>query len=222
MAGRPSQARAGPYHQRVDVTFDRLHTRRLVLRRFTAEDADSLTRYRSIPEVARFQGWDAPFALERAQAMVTSLVAHEPDEPGEWYQLAIALRDDPGRLVGDCGFRPRTDEPLVVDIGFTLDPSVQGRGLATEAVGELIRYLFEDRGKHKVCADCDTRNAASWRLMERLGLTREGTLRKSYRDGHGWADEYLYGLLVADWPAVRDITRSTHRRSPEAGDATPR
>ncbi len=175
--------RAEPYHQAVDLTFDRLLTRSLVLRRFSAEDAEPLARYRSIPDVARFQAWDAPFRVDRAQAMVAWLVAHDPDEPGEWYQLAIALRDDPERLVGDCGIRPRADEPAVVDIGFTLDPSFQGRGLATEAVGELIRYLFEDRGKHKVCADCDTRNDASWRLMERLGLKREGALRESFRDG---------------------------------------
>jgi RimJ/RimL family protein N-acetyltransferase len=204
----------------VDPTFDHLLTARLVLRRFTAEDADSLARYRSIPEVARFQGWDAPFAVDRAHAMIGWLVEHDPDEPGEWYQLAIALRDDPGRLVGDCGFRPRADEPLVVDIGFTLDPSFQGRGLATEAVGELLRYLFEDRAKHKVCADCDTRNEASWRLMERLGLAREGSLRESFCDDGDWADEYLYGILASDWRARREVTRDTLPRSPGGGDAT--
>ena len=74
----------------------------------------------------------------------------------------------------------------------------------TEAIGELLRYLFEDRGKHKVCADCDTRNDPSWRLLERLGFTREGTLRGGYRDGDEWSDEHLYGLLAGDWRQRRD------------------
>ena len=70
----------------------------------------------------------------------------------------------------------RASEPVIVDIGYTFDPAYQGRGYATEAVGELVRYLFEDRGKHKVTADCDTRNDGSWRLLERLGFTREAAI----------------------------------------------
>jgi RimJ/RimL family protein N-acetyltransferase len=183
----------------VDVSFDRLWTPRLVLRRFTLADAESLAGYRSRPEVARFQAWDAPYPLERATAFIAWLGEHHPDETGEWYQVAIAEREAPDRLIGDCGLRPHVDEPGLVDLGFTLDPSVQGRGYAQEAVGEVLRYLFEDRGKHKVCADCDTRNESSWRLMERLGFVREGMLRESYRDGPGWASEYLYGLLASEW-----------------------
>jgi RimJ/RimL family protein N-acetyltransferase len=185
----------------MDTAFERLLTPRLVLRRFAAADAAALARYRSIPEVARYQGWDAPYPVEAARGFVAWLAERHPDAPGEWYQIAVATREEPDRLAGDVGFRSRIDEPAIVDVGFTLDPAVQGRGLASEAVGEILRYLFEDRGKHKVCADCDTRNAPSWRLLERLGFRREGRLRSSYRDGDGWADEYLYGLVVDDWEA---------------------
>jgi RimJ/RimL family protein N-acetyltransferase len=187
----------------VDDTFDRLLTERLVLRRFAEPDAPRLAAYRSEPDVARYQSWDAPYPLERAEMFIGWLAAHHPDEPGEWYQLAIAERSAPGILVGDCGFRSRLDDPAVVDVGFTLSPAVQGNGFATEAIGELLRYLFEDRVKHKVCADCDTRNRGSWRLLDRLGFDREGTLRESYREGPEWADEYLYGLLARDWRGRR-------------------
>jgi len=50
-------------------------------------------------------------------------------------------------------------------------------------------------------ADCDTRNEASWRLLERLGFRREGELRETFRDGGAWASEYVYGRLATDWPA---------------------
>src|SRR3954454_8537034 len=191
------------YHRLVDDTFDRLRTARLILRRFTLEDAEPFAAYRSDPAVARFQSWDAPYAAERARGFVAWLLEHEPDEPGERYQLAIAQREAPDRLIGDCGFRPRIDDPAIVDVGFTLAPGAQGRGYGAEAIGELVRYLFEDRVKHKVCADCDTRNDGAWRLLERVGFRREGTLRESYRDGAGWADEYLYGLLAGEWRGRR-------------------
>ena len=187
----------------MDDGFRRLLTPRLVIRRFTMADAAAFARYRSVPEVARYQSWQAPYPAEAAQQFVAWLSHHHPDEPGEWYQLAIAPRETPEHLVGDCALHVRADEPAVVDIGFTLDPLVQGRGYATEAVGELLRYLFEDRGKRKACADCDARNEPSWRLLERLGFTREGTLRAAYRDGDTWADEHLYGLLADEWRAAR-------------------
>jgi RimJ/RimL family protein N-acetyltransferase len=183
----------------VDADFDRLLTRRLVIRRFAASDAEAFARYRSLPEVARYQSWEAPYAIERARAFVDWMETHHPDERGEWYQFAISTRDDPTTLIGDCAFHGRAAEPLIADIGYTMDPASQGLGYGTEAVGELVRYLIEDRGKHKVCADCDTRNQASWRLLERLGFRREGEIRGAFRDGDGWASEYLYGMLADDW-----------------------
>ena len=187
----------------MDDTFDGLLTERLVLRRFTPADAAAFAAYRSEPDIARYQSWEAPYPLERAEAFIGWLSGRHPDEPGEWYQVAIAERSAPDVLVGDCGFRSRVEDPAIVDVGFTLSPAAQGRGFATEAIGELLRYLFEDRVKHKVCADCDPRNDRSWRLLERLGFQREGTLRQSYREGPLWADEFLYGLLAQDWRGRR-------------------
>jgi aminoglycoside 6'-N-acetyltransferase len=142
---------------------------------------------------------DAPYPVERARAFVEWLAARHPDEPGEWYQLAIATRDDPTSIIGDCAFQARVSEPAIADIGYSLDPAAQGRGYGAEAVGALVLYLFVDRRKHKVYASCDTRNEPSWRLLERLGFRREGELRGAFRGGAGWADEYLYGLLASEW-----------------------
>jgi RimJ/RimL family protein N-acetyltransferase len=188
----------------MDTAFDRLVTPRLVLRRFVRADAEAFARYRSVPEVARFQSWDPPYPLEAANAFIAWLAVHHPDEPGEWYQIAVAAREAPDDLLGDCALHVRAEEPRVVDVGFTMDPAAQGRGYGTEAMGELLRYLFEERHKHKACADVDTRNGPSWRLLERLGFRREGTLRDAYRDGDAWADEHLYGLLAAEWRAARE------------------
>jgi RimJ/RimL family protein N-acetyltransferase len=183
----------------VDPSFDHLLTQRLVVRRFVAADADVLAAYRSDPAVARYQSWDAPFTIDQARAFITWLLGHHPDEPGEWHQLAIVTRDSPGELIGDCAFHSRRDEPAIADIGFTLGPPAQGHGYATEAVGALLRYLFETRRKHRVVANCDTRNVRSAALLERLGFRREGELRESYRDGSAWASEYHYGLLEHEW-----------------------
>jgi RimJ/RimL family protein N-acetyltransferase len=198
MRGRRGRS---PHNLRVTATFDRLLTARLVLRRFTPADARRFAAYRSLPEVARYQSWEAPYSIERAHDFISWMASHDPDEAGDWYQLAVATREDPATLIGDCAFQSRAAEPAVVDIGYTFDPAFQGRGYATEAVRELVRYLFEDLGKHKLAADCDTRNDRSWRLLERLRFRREGELREAFRDGDGWGSAYLYGLLADEWRA---------------------
>lgn len=192
----------------MDDAFDRLLTERLVIRRFTTADAEAFARYRSVPDVARYQSWEAPYSLDRARSFVGWMESHYPDERGEWYQLAIATRDDPGTLIGDCAFQARAAEPLIADIGYSLDPAVQGKGYGTEAITELVRYLFEDRTKHKICADCDVRNEPSWKLLERVGFRREGEMHEAFWDGDGWASEYLYGMLASDWHARATLGRT--------------
>src|SRR6478735_3462868 len=88
------------YHRRVDDSFDCLLTDRLVLRRFAALDAARFAAYRSEPDVARYQSWDAPYPVERAEAFIGWLAGRHPDEPGEWYQVAIAERSTPEVLDG--------------------------------------------------------------------------------------------------------------------------
>lgn len=172
-------------------------TARLTLRRFQAEDLDAFYAYRTDPEVAHFQPWDA-FEREAVAAFVEMQSRALPDARGEWFQVAIGLRET-GVLIGDCGIRPLSDLPSIVELGFTLSPRYQRQGYGTEAVGALLTYLFTTPGKHKVIAYTDVENDRSVRLLERVGMTREGTLRENYLVHGRWVDEYLYGLVHKDW-----------------------
>lgn len=113
---------------------------------------------------------------------------------------AVVLRST-GELVGDCAARPLADEPRQAEIGFTIAPEHQGHGYATEAARRLLGYLFAARGKHRVTAGCDARNAASARVLERLGMRREGHLRESTWAKSEWTDDLLYALLDREWQA---------------------
>jgi len=171
-----------------------LATERLVVRRFRAEDAPAFAAYRSDPEVARFQSWDAPYPLEQAVELVREFAAGDPLAPG-WFQYAVDLD---GVLIGDIGVSLH-DNLMQADLGFTLAPAYQGQGYATEAVGALIAYLFTERQLHRISADCDARNHASARLLERLGFRQEGLLiANSWFKGE-WTDDLLFGLLRSEW-----------------------
>jgi RimJ/RimL family protein N-acetyltransferase len=171
-------------------------TGRLVLRRFRPSDAETLAAYRSDPDVARYQSWTAPVTLEQARVIVASLAAGDPEQPG-WFQYAVERTED--RLhIGDVGVY-LYENRRQAEIGFTLGPAYQGRGYAGEAVRAVLDHLFRVRGLHKVSAEADARNAASARLLERVGFTREGLRRSQTWIKGEWTDDLLYGLLADEW-----------------------
>ncbi|NEA40210.1 GNAT family N-acetyltransferase [Streptomyces sp. SID11385] len=173
-----------------------LRTSRLLVRRFRPEDASALAAYRTLPEVARYQGWSAPVTEDEARRLVREFTAADPDAPG-WFQYAVEERES-GVLVGDVGVRLDANG-MQADLGFTLAPAAQGRGYATEAVRAVLGDLFERRGLRRVSAVCDARNHASARLLERVGFRREG-MRPAYTWLKGeWTDDVLYGLLAEWW-----------------------
>lgn len=183
-----------------DAAFTGLTTERLVLRRFRPGDLDAFVAYRSNPEVARYQNWEAPYPPSQAHQLLQELQATHPDTPGEWFQFAVALRHT-DRLVGDCAAHVRADDPCQAEVGFTLAPEHQGRGYATEAVRRLLHYLLIERGKHRVSATCDDRNTRSAAVLERVGMRREGHLLEGTWSKGEWISDLLYAVLRREWPA---------------------
>jgi len=184
-----------------DVSFTQLPGRRVVVRRFRPEDVAEFVAYRSRAEVARYQSWDAPYPSDEGERFVRQMMTAHPDTAGEWFQFAVALRAT-GQLIGDCAAMTRADDPRQCEIGFTIAPPYQGRGYATEAVRLLVGYLFA-RGKHRITACCDARNAASAAVLERLAMRREGHLRQSTWAKGEWTDDLLYALLHDEWQTGR-------------------
>lgn len=89
------------------------------------------------------------------------------------------------------------------EIGWCLDPALEGNGYATEAVAELIRIAFVDLGLRRVTALCFADNTGSWRLMERVGMRREAhNVADSMHRSGVWLDGYLYALLADEWRAT--------------------
>ncbi len=92
------------------------------------------------------------------------------------------------------------------EIGWSLNPIYQRQGNATEEPQVLLTYGFAHRKLHRITSICDTRNTASFRLMERLGMRREGHLRQSQFIKGSWQDEYIYALFDDEWLAQQSVT----------------
>ena len=157
-------------------------TGRLLVRRFRLADVDVFGAYRSDPDIARYQSWDAPFPAADAQRLVAEFVAADERAPG-WFQYALELRTTQA-LIGDVALNRQGTR---AELGFTLARPYQGQGYATEAVRCLLDRVFGE-GVRDVTAEFDPRNLASARLLERVG----------FRLGTGAAQ-----LTSLEWPGNR-------------------
>lgn len=173
---------------------DRMQTERLLLRPLTLADAEAFFRYRSLPEVCRFQSFQ-PKTLSEIEAFLRANEQTPPNMPGSWRQLAICLRD--GTQIGDVGLH--TLDEWQLELGYTLAPEQQHKGYATEAIAAVLRQAFTVWNKHRVTASVDPENRASIRLLERLGFRQEAHFRKSYRMNGEWVDDCVYAMLREDW-----------------------
>ncbi len=174
-----------------------LSSPRLILRRLQSDDGASLCRYRSLPEVARYQSWDS-FGPDDAARLIASQSQSEPGVPGTWFQLAIVDKATQ-RLVGDCGLHCRQDDPRQMEVGITLAPSHQGRGYATEALDAVLGFVFGTLGKHRVSAVTDAENHAAAALFKRLGFRQEAHhVEHRWYKGY-WDSEFVFALLRREW-----------------------
>ncbi len=179
------------------VDFVNLETARLILRHFTDADLVPFMAYRNDPDVARYQGWEGISEAE-ANVFIAEQKLVAPGVPGQWFQIAIALKET-GTLVGDCAFKIDEHDERQAEIGYTLARAYQGKGIAAEAVSRVLDYAFRTLELHRVIAITDCENAASIALLERLGLRREGHFIQNVWFKGRWADEYLYATLQDEW-----------------------
>ena len=180
---------------------------RLLLRRLRPEDAGPIHAYRCLPEVARFQSWES-FGPDDAAQLVADQETITPNTPSTWLQLVIVERQS-GEIVGDCGIHFQSDEPRQVELGVTMAPAHQGRGLAAEALGSVLDYVFGSLGKHRVVAVTDAKNAAAAGLFRRLGFRQEAHFVEHVWFKGAWGSEYLFALLHREWEASLSKPRTS-------------
>ena len=169
-----------------------LETTRLRLRPYGEADIAELLPLIGTREVAATTLRIAhPYTELDARAFLA--LAQEEDKI--W--LAITLRAD-GRQIGGIGLR--VDQPHQhAELGYWLGVEHWGKGYATEAAREMLRYGFEDLGLHRIFASHFKHNPTSGRILAKLGMRYEGCQREHLCKWDQFVDSELYGLLRQEW-----------------------
>lgn len=183
-----------------------LRTARLRLRPFISADADALFAVQSNAHVLRY--WDAPPWTEPARADRFIEACRRMAEEGTGARLAIERVSD-SAFVGWCGLTRWDPGHRSAALGYCLDDAAWGRGYATEAGRALVQWGFQTLDLNRVQAETDTRNAASARVLEKLGFVREGTLREDCVVNGEVSDSWVYGLIRRQWRPPSGPDQST-------------
>jgi RimJ/RimL family protein N-acetyltransferase len=177
-----------------------IETDRLLLRPLTADDLDDVYEYDRRPDVARYLYWEPRTRAQSRLALDRNTRRTALEKEGDALVLAV-VRRELGRVVGQVSLGWVSQEHRGGEIGFILDPAHHGRGLAREAVEAMLRLGFADLGLHRIVGQCDARNHASARLMERLGMRREAHLVANEHVKGEWTDGFVYAILAGEWRA---------------------
>ena len=169
-----------------------IRTRRLLLRPFRESDYDDLYEFLSQLKDDEFEGYPG-ITYENGREHLKYRVGSD-----EFY--AVQLRSS-GKVIGNiyCGNRDFEAK----ETGYIINAEYRGQGYAAEALSAVIRDAFR-AGAHRVYAECDPRNTASWKLLEKVGMRREAHFRQNiwfHRDESGapiWKDTYVYAILECD------------------------
>jgi RimJ/RimL family protein N-acetyltransferase len=175
-----------------------LETERLLLRPFTAEDFDALYAIQSRDDVARWLYW-GPLSEDEVRASLERKIgATTLVKEGDRLSLAVVLKSS-SELIGEGSVFLLSAEHRQGEIGFVFHPDHHGHGYATETARLLLQLAFEEFGLHRVIGRLEPRNAASARLLERLGMRREAHFVENEFVKGEWQSELVYALLEREW-----------------------
>ena len=177
---------------RMSLPTPTLQTARLRLRPFMSADADVLFALHSSAHVLRY--WDAPPWSDPARAERFLAGCQQLAEEGSGARLAMDRVSD-ASFVGWCSVTRWNPDHRSAALGYCLADAAWGQGYATEAARALLTWAFDTLDLNRVQAETDTRNAASARVLEKLGFVREGTLRQDCIVNGEVSDSWVYGLL---------------------------
>lgn len=177
-----------------------LRTQRLFLREFRASDFEAVCDYEMQPQTHYYER-EVP-GEDAIREMLQNIQSWARENPRTRYRFAVTIR--PGdRVIGLIALSYQSSDIREWEIGWTIHYQHWGQGYASEAAEAVLDFAFKEAGAHRVVAFCNVLNAASIRVMEKIGMRQDGRLRETRWWNGGWSDEFVYAILERDWAERR-------------------
>lgn len=171
---------------------------RLILKEISLEDLKFVHKLYSYPEVDEHNTLGIPKNIEATKKIIESFIKDQLTKPRKSYHWKIVIKDN-NEFIGLCGLIPSNNLYKLGELYYKLIPSSWRNGYATELSKNIVRFGFDKLKLHKIEADVAVENDASIRVLEKLGMTKEGIRRKLLPIRGEWKDSYLYAIVEDDF-----------------------
>ncbi len=178
-----------------------LSTQRTNYRLFQKEDFNLFYSIFSNEEIMRYAWIDKFNSTEEIMPFFEDFLSiNDMPNKNNSYAFAAFSKQNNG-FIGFCDLQIHSFNEAggCGEIGYFLMPEFWGMGYATELAGAMADFGFRHLKLHKVCARCNANNLKSEKVMQKLGMTKEGQLRKVRYKYGSWDDEKVYGILLEEW-----------------------
>ncbi|MDP4170901.1 MAG: GNAT family protein [Bacillota bacterium] len=167
-----------------------IKTERLCVRNFQSSDWQTVHEYTSNSSVMKYIP-EGLFSEEDTKAFIKQNTGKDADK------YAVVLIDE-NLVIGHISFHKYFGEHTY-EIGWVFNPTYYNKGYASEAARAIVKFGFKNMNLHRIIATCQPQNPPSYRVMEKIGMRREGFFKKCIPHGDEWWDEYYYAILKEDW-----------------------
>ncbi len=171
-----------------------LTTKRLLLTILTDQDYELIHAVQSIPAVDEYNTLGVPKSLAETIEIMRPLIENKTTA----FTYGVRLHGS-NEFIGLCAINLSRPKYQAAELWYKFNPDFWGKGYATEVVTALIDHCFNFLNLHRVEAGCAVENIGSVKVLEKVGMIREGRKRKTLPLKSGWSDNYEYGILNEEW-----------------------
>ena len=180
------------------MRISQLSSSRLILRPLAISDLAQIHHLHSLPQTDQFNALGIPENIEVTREIIENWLEKWQETPISNCTFVIEKKEA-HEFIGLFGLKIGAAKYKRAEIWYKLLPDCWGQGYATESVKRILDFAFGELGLHRVEAGCAVENHASIRVLEKVGMSREGRKRKVLPLKTGWSDNFEYAILEEDW-----------------------
>ena len=175
-----------------------IKTNRLNIRELTFADINNVHNLHSLPETDEFNTLGIPETIQTTEKILEEWVSLQKEEPRKSYVFGIDKNDD-NSFVGLIALNLGKANYRTAEVWFKIHKDFWRKGYMTEALTKLLDFGFNNLNLHRIEAGCAVENIASSKVLEKVGMVREGMKRKKLPIRGEWKDNYFYGILEEEF-----------------------
>ena len=181
------------------MLFNGLETESLIIREFNEGDFTSIHTYASKPEVTMYLPFGPNNEVD-TQIFLKKAINYQIENPRYDYEFAVIMKQS-NNLIGGCGIHFTSISNKEGSIGYCYDKQYWGNGFASEVAKAILNFGFNELGLHRIFATCHPDNIGSARVMQKIGMQKEGRLREHKFQKGSWRDSFIYSILDYEYNA---------------------